>query len=379
MPAWIETVGIATLWAVTLARAPQAIRTRQQRPLWFAIVMTALAMSMHLDPVTATLAHLVPSAHWIDLTTHLFSIIDAAAVLWFVLHAAGRHRPTTLVFGAALAVMATMLILDISAPPHARNQIAPSLAIRSVPNAYWWIFFAFHLVADTTCGLVCWSQGRRETPRLLRYGLRLFGTGILLASLLWVLKLGYLHTRSPFFVPLFSPVTGIEALFMAAGAALPVLAQIHTRWQHQKAYRGLDVLWRDLTVATPDVILGPSNRLRAAATPLQLRLYRRVIEIRDAMIALRNYVTPAALDLARRHVTDHSLPEPVAEAHVTACWLTAALHALHSGHPPQPQSVNLAGHGALDLTDEINYLLRVAAAYQSPTNHAYRTSLLGTA
>lgn len=259
----------------------------------------------------------------------------------------------------------------------AKVKIAPSAAIRSVPDAYWWVFLAFHLVADTTCGLVCWSQGRRETPRQLRYGLRLFGTGALLASLLWTLKLAYLCTRLPFFDPLFSPVTGIEALFMAAGAALPLLAQVRTRRQHRKAYQGLDVLWRDLTAATPDVVLGP-GRLRAMATPLQLRLYRRVIEIRDAMITLRNYVTPAALDLARRQATDHAFPEAVAEAHVTAFWLTAALHALHRGHPPQPQSVNLAGPGAHDLADEINHLLRVADAYQSPANCAYRTSLLGT-
>ncbi|NEW77782.1 MAB_1171c family putative transporter [Streptomyces rhizosphaericus] len=377
MPAWIETVGITTLWAVALARAPQALRSGQQRPLWVAIVMIALAMSLHLAPVTATLAHLVPSPHWIDLTTHLLSIIDAAAVLWFILHAAGRHRPAPLVFGAALAVMTVLLFLDISAPLHARNQISPSPAVRSVPDAYWWVFFAFHLVADTTCGLVCWSQGRRETPRLLRYGLRLFGTGILLASLLWVLKLAYLSTGSPLFNPLFSPVTGIEAVFMAAGAALPVLAQIRTRWHHRRAYRGLNLLWQDLTAATPNVILGPGNRTRAAAAPLQLRLYRRVIEIRDAMIALRNYVTPAAVDLARRHVTDQALPKQAAEAHVTAYWLTAALHALHSGHPPQPQSANLAGPGAYDLADEINHLLRVADAYQSPANHAYRTSLIG--
>jgi hypothetical protein len=322
---------------------------------------------------------LVPGARWVDLATHLFSVLDAAAVLWFILHAAGRHRPAAGVFGTAVAVMATLVLLDAGAPPHERIEISPSPATPSVPDVYWWIFFAFHLGADTTCGLVCWSQGRRGTPRLLRYGLRLFGTGILLASLLWVLKLTYLHTRSAALTPLFSPVTGFEALFMATGAALPVLTRLQSRRRHRKAYRDLAPLWRDLTAAAPDVVLGPGSRPRSVLAPLQLRLYRRVIEIRDAMIALRNYVTPAALDLARRHVTDHATSDHSADTYLTACWLTAALHARQGGRPPQPQAANLAGPGAQDLADEIDHLLGVAATYQSPSVQAYKTSLLNRA
>ncbi|MCA6094064.1 hypothetical protein LE181_18090 [Streptomyces sp. SCA3-4] len=377
MFAWLETSGIAALWVVALARAPHGLRNRFQRPLWLAIVMIALAMSMHLEPVTAALAHVVPDEHWIDLTKHLFSIVDAAAVLWFILGAADRSRHTTPVFGTAAAVMAALVLLDLSAPPHARNQIAPDPATPGVPDAYWWLFFLFHLLADTTCGIVCWLYGRHGTPRLLRLGLRLFGTGTLLASLLWVLKLVYLHTRSPDLGPLFSPVTGAEAWFMAVGAALPVALQLRTRRDHRRTYRGLAPLWRDLTSASPDVVLRPDNRLSALAMPLQLRLYRRVIEIRDAMIVLRNYVTPATLDAVRRHVAAQDVPVHLVEAHVTACWLSAALDARRNGHAPQSQTVNLVGPAAADLDEETANLLHVAAAYRSPSTGTYRESLAG--
>ncbi|MFG2227693.1 MAB_1171c family putative transporter [Streptomyces sp. NPDC048644] len=374
----LEDAGIIALWAVALVRAPQGIRSREQRPLWFAIVMIALAMSTHLDPVTAVLARMVPSAHWIDLTTHLFSIVDGAAVLWFILQAARRRRRTALVSGAAVAVMVVLVFLDVAAAPHARNQIAPSPDVPSVPDAYWWIFFAFHLTADTTCGLVCWRHSRRgSVPPSLRYGLRLFGTGILLASLLWVLKLAYLGTRSPVFAPLFSPLTGAEALFIAAGVALPFLIQMRALLRYHTSHRGLAPLWRDLVAAAPDVVLSPGNRLRAATVPIQLRLYRRVIEIRDAMIVLRSYVTQATADQVRRHVTDHAIPEHLADAHITACWLTAALHSRDTGQIPEAQTLNLAGDGAHDLTEEISYLLRIAAAYRSPVVHNYRASLSG--
>ncbi|WP_236572991.1 MAB_1171c family putative transporter [Streptomyces sp. GS7] len=369
----LEGTGIITLWAVAVVRAPQGVRSREQRPLWFAIVMIALAMSMHLDPVTTVLAHVGPSAHWIDLTTHLFSIVDGAAVLWFILQAARLQQHTVLVFGAAIAVMVALVLLDVGATPHNRNQIASSPDIPSVPDSYWWIFFAFHLTADTTCGLVCWRHSRRGSiPQSLRYGLRLFGTGILLATLLWVLKLGYLGTRSTLFDPLFSPITGAEALFIAAGAALPFLIQIRALLRYRRSHRGLALLWRDLAAAAPDVVLSPGNPLRAAAVPIQLRLYRRVIEIRDAMIVLRSYVAETTVDQVRRHVTAHAVPENQVDAHITACWLTAALRSRRMGQTPKAQSLKLTGGGAHDLTEEISYLLRIAAAYRSSVVHDYR-------
>ncbi|MEU7134116.1 MAB_1171c family putative transporter [Streptomyces sp. NPDC046261] len=379
MPAWLETTGIAALWVVAIARAPQGLRDRSQRPLWLAIGMIALAMSLHLEPVTAALAHLVPDEHWIDLTKHLFSILDAAAVLWFIFGAADRRRHTALLFCTAATVMAALVLLDLGAPGHDRNQIAGSAATPGVPLAYWWLFFVFHLVADTTCGVVCWRYGRQDTPRLLRLGLRLFGTGTLLASLLWVLKLVYLHTRSAAVCPWFSPVAGVEAWFMAIGAVPPVVIQLRTHRRYRRTYRRLAPLWRDLTAASPDVVLEPGNRLWAAAMPLQLRLYRRVIEIRDAMIVLRDYVTPDALDAVHRHVAEQAVPEHLVNAHVTACWLTAALEARCDGRPPRSQTVNLAGPAANDLSDEIGHLLRVADAYGSPSLRAYKAALSGTA
>ncbi|TJZ41950.1 hypothetical protein FCH28_36180 [Streptomyces piniterrae] len=377
MPPWIETAGISALWVVAVARAPQAIRDREQRPLWFAIIMIALAMSTHLEPATTALAHVVPDAHWVDMTTHIFAIVDAAAVLWFVCGAAGRHRHTALVFGAAIAFIVILVILDGKAPPHARNVITPSSTTPGIPDVYWWFFFSFHLVADSICGFVCWSYGRPGTPRLLRYGLRLFGTGMLLADLLWVLKLAYLQTHSAAFAPLFSPVTGVEALFMAVGVALPVVAQARDRWRDGRSYQKLAPLWLSLTTAAPDVILGPNQRFQGMAIPLQLRLYRRVIEIRDAMIVLRNYATPTALDLAHQHITDQTVPSHLRDAHVTACWLTAALQAKDNGMAPQSQKANLAGPSTNDLTDEINHLLQIAEAYKSPEVHAYKESLIG--
>ncbi|MEU4849980.1 thiamine-binding protein [Streptomyces gilvosporeus] len=100
---------------------------------------------------------------------------------------------------------------------------------------------------------------------------RRLGTGILLVSLLWALKLAYLRTRSPFFGPLFSPGTGIEALFMAAGAALPVVAQIRTRRRYQKAdsmYTMIEGEWDEVM----DVVKRATEAVAAKAPRVQLVL-----------------------------------------------------------------------------------------------------------
>lgn len=165
---------------------------------------------------------------------------------------------------------------------------------------------------------------------------------------------------------------------MAAGVALPVLALVRDRRQNRKSFKQLTPLWRDLTSATPDVTLEPSQLIRSIAIPFQLRLYRRPIEIRDAMIVLRNYVTADVLELANQHVRDQGVPAHLGDSHIASCWLSAAVLAKGKGAAPQSQAANLAGPGANDLTEEISHLLHIAAAYHSPTVLAYKASLART-
>ncbi|MFF4603489.1 DUF6545 domain-containing protein [Streptomyces sp. NPDC001339] len=62
------------------------------------------------------------------------------------------------------------------------------------------------------------------------------------------------------------------------------------------------------TASTPAQTTCPAWRLRAAAVPIQLRLYRQVIKIRDTMIALRSYIPEATTEQAHQHITNHAAP-----------------------------------------------------------------------
>ncbi|MFD0381595.1 DUF6545 domain-containing protein [Streptomyces stramineus] len=182
-----------------------------------------------------------------------------------------------------------------------------------------------------------------------------------------MLKLLYLHTFTPALAELFSPVTGTEAFCMATGAALPVLARIRAHRRDRAAYRGLEVLWQDLTATAPDVVLRPAAAGHggpALATPALPPGHRD--PGRDAR---------APQLRARRHAGRHpparrraGAASPLAHARVTARWLAAALDARRAGHPPQPQTASLAppGSAGTDLAEEIRALLLIAAAYRSP-------------
>lgn len=170
-------------------------------------------------------------------------------------------------------------------------------------------------------------------------------------------------------------MSGLAALAVASCLGLSALAHLHTWWRLLAASRDLEPLWRDLTAAVLDVVLGPADRGHSASFPRQLRLYRRVIEIRDAMIVLRNYVTPADLDLALQHVSAHGVPAHAEDTHITACWLSAALRGRNGGRTPWAQTVNLTGPGATGFTDEITHLCGIAVAFRSPVVSSYRDAL----
>lgn len=79
----------------------------------------------------------------------------------------------------------------------------------------------------------------------------------------------------------------------------------------------LHPLQRTFIEAVPHIALdGPRSRVRqvlGSPSTMRLRLHRQVIEIRDALLVLQDYVTPETMNHARRHITAQALPEELTE------------------------------------------------------------------
>ncbi|SHH09713.1 MAB_1171c family putative transporter [Streptoalloteichus hindustanus] len=359
----LELVGVASMWLVAFVKAPQAMRHPQQRALWLAITTIAAAMTLRLDGIDRVLHGLVRDPHTIDLARQVFATADAAALLCFVLLAAGRPRmiPPVLVIGGS--VLVALLWIDATSPPHVRNVVD---ADPGPSPAYWALYFAFLFVADFVCAVVCCYHGRRADHRPLRVGLLMFGIGMGLACLLWILFLLYLATESPVALALLSPVTGIEALFLAGGVLVASSAALFRPLLSLVALLELRPLWRDVTAAVPTVVMVEAHRGVTMLTAPSLRVYRTIIEIRDGLLFLRNYVAPATVRAAREHVVASGVAEELVDATVTACWLAAALDGRRRGEEPQPEPPNLASQGGTQLDAEVQFLRQLSRAYRSP-------------
>ncbi|AXB42863.1 MAB_1171c family putative transporter [Amycolatopsis albispora] len=140
-------------------------------------------------------------------------------------------------------------------------------------------------------------------------------------------------------------------LLVLLGAALPAAAG----WlRRHRQFRRLGPLWRALYRADPAIALDPPGVPDVLVVrDLRLRLYRRVIEIRDGLLALRPYRSPGSA---------------TGTAAAEAAAIAAALRARDGGVPPADRPVDVAG-GA-DLAGDTEFLAEVSDVYRSLSRSA---------
>lgn len=150
------------------------------------------------------------------------------------------------------------------------------------------------------------------------------------------------------------------------GAALPALLGWLYRY---RLYQRLGPLWRALYQAEPAIALDPPVAPdMLLVSQLRLRLYRRVIEIRDGLLALQPYRDPHIAATATEHATQAGMRGDQLEAAVEAATVAAALRSRAAGTPPAAPHVSITGGD--DLNSDTTFLSQVAYAYHK--NHTTR-------
>ncbi|WP_043725109.1 MAB_1171c family putative transporter [Kutzneria sp. 744] len=191
---------------------------------------------------------------------------------------------------------------------------------------------------------LCLRDVRQAPDRVMRLGLGLIAVGIAAAAAYMISKsLVAISSRAPidFAVgrgyPLSKALPTAAHLLVLAGVAAPAVAGWLRRY---RSYRRLGPLWRDLYRAEPAIALEPPGL--PTLFPTQLQLYRRVIEIRDGLLAIRPY-------------------QP-ADGRDEAAAIAAALRAHRDGEPPRTAAVTV--DGGHDLGSDTEYLCRLADRYR---------------
>ncbi|MEV0751460.1 MAB_1171c family putative transporter [Streptosporangium sp. NPDC050280] len=254
---------------------------------------------------------------------------------------------------------------------------------------YWVILGAYLVPAFHSMGRMAWRYSRLSGNVFVRVGLRLVAAGVIAALvhhvnkalLLAVDRLGY--DRAPgvgrlldALLPLAVPVLILLGATMSAWAPFLRLPALLEWLRRYRVYLVLRPLWRGLYRANPQIALvRPPHLLADLLTPrdLGLRLYRRVIEIRDGRMILRHRLDPDVAAAARERAVRVGVTGRMLDAVVEAATLSAALRAVgnadaagdagdgeaRAGEPP-----SVAVPGGDDLASDIAFLCDVARAYR---------------
>ncbi|MBA9002880.1 MAB_1171c family putative transporter [Thermomonospora cellulosilytica] len=165
------------------------------------------------------------------------------------------------------------------------------------------------------------------------------------------------------------PVAAV--LLIVIGMTIPAwgprLAAPIRGMRYLRLYRRLRPLWTALCEEFPHIVL-PVPRW----TGIRRRLHRRVIEIRDGLMALQPYSDPEVRANAARAAQQAGLTGRRYQAAIVAGVVTAALQARRTGKEPATRSADDL-HGTGDLTDlvaEATWLAEVADSLTSPVIEA---------
>ncbi len=214
----------------------------------------------------------------------------------------------------------------------------------------------------------------------LRWGMRLASAAAVTATCYLGYKLllvaaASVHTSVPGDESVLSTaLAGTSGILVAAGVTMPLWGPRAVipwyRGRQYLAYRRLASLWRALCDAVPEVALASGQAMTGDYRRWQIgiRLYRRVIEIRDAQLLLNALGDPAAMRRAEESGRQRGLSGDRLRALVDATALVTALQAVRAG-PQRPHAVAAARTGTItgdaSLTNESRYLEKVAAAFHT--------------
>ncbi|GAV38279.1 MAB_1171c family putative transporter [Streptomyces acidiscabies] len=351
------------LWCAALWRLPTFGRTRRQTAWTGVLLLIALATSFEIPEVahyTNTLFHIHGVSSLIE---HVAAFLSAACVLEFVITVVRPVRkPSSRIraAGSALTVTALALTFFLSNRPD-----VDSMPFKNAEGHFWPSVHAitFELALAVTMAVASWlflGAMRAAEGRWLRNGLLLLGIGTSLGAVYACQKIFFVILS---LVGLTPPVSTSQQdsvavalrsaalLLIVVGQALPLVPASVRAYRQYTAWRRLRPLWKAVARATPHVVLR-----REPVLSVELWLHRRVIEICDGQLALREWVTEADIPRAL-----------LSQAQREAAWMRTAIDRKAAGLPcpsgPRPE----LGSKGLAPAEELCWLVSLSDAMKHTT------------
>jgi hypothetical protein len=319
----ISAVAVTVLWGAVLAQFPSQRNAPLRRAVWYTMVLLAAIGTLDLTAIGARLDTATGLPNAADVAQHVLAI-SAATLGWYCAEQViGGPRRRTRLSGwvqTALpaATVAAMLVLFALSP--ARTHPTDTARYTDFPMQYaahpevfaYWLIFAVYLgTAFTLIAQLAWRYGRRAGRTPLGCGLVLIAAGMM-AGLCYLgygtaevaaraagVQGAFISTAPGIIQSLFGALIVLVAVgsLLPATRRCPLLRRLALYWSLRQLYP----LWAGLCQAVPGIALDPVPVWAERIDPrdLQMRLYRRVIEIRDGYLALTPVAVPGIEDVVR--------------------------------------------------------------------------------
>ncbi|WP_406134537.1 MAB_1171c family putative transporter [Streptomyces sp. NBC_01089] len=364
----LELPSVLLLWIAVLLRAPSGLRSAAQRGVLLAVATAAAAMTLDQPSVLHEAAH-HSEANVVAAARNAIGVLSAGAVLSFVAQvtAEGRRLQTAIVLAAG-AIVALLLVLDLAAEPHLKIGI-PTSGAPHPSLVYWLVLMSTHLAANALCVSMCLRYGATSAHRSLTLSLRLFGLGTALVEVYWLGYLLRVTTDADWPLPWLPLLMNLHGGLRALAILVPTYSAFRRAVSDIAAAWRLWPMWHDLVMAVPHVALtSPRHRIWDVVwprIPYHMLAYRRIIETRDAILALTDHGLPPQAPPRRRR--------PSAEASGDIAALAAAVKSARDaklrGLDPAPCTPRFNSTGRTDLAGERAFLLHMVRAYRSAPSH----------
>lgn len=373
---------VATLGFLCLLRD---VPTRRRDPASVALaavfLLSALSflfsitpMWQYLDRVLGTVNLSVPLAQGCVIA--LLACQQVVLTYWSSPPEVARRRAVWWL-GAGFAVVAALLVLFALLTPSAPRPVDFTLyyAHDTWYGAYLTLYVTAYTLGELFLARACLRLARHSTRTSVRFGLRVVALGA-------TITLGYSAVRignviaGAFDTSLaswenFAWTCGdVGAILTLVGWLVPTISdqiqRIQYRIKQHRSYHGLRPLWLALYREAPEIALpidevDPVQRRRFRG--IAIKLYRRVVEVRDGRFVIRQHLDAAVRERSEAHHRAKGLRDEELNAAVSADQILAGIAARAQGICPsadQRTDFADADRQTSRPMDDIDALLAVA-------------------
>ena len=352
----------------------------------------ASALTVLAHPVYFALDGLIGIPNLARLLGHSCIVVTSWAVQSLLLHlnydraiAQTKTRQLGVVMLVALGLMT--LLFGLAPVDEETIQFMSRYADAPYILQYWLIFLSYLAVALVNVVRLDLAYATRTDNPSMKIGLRTVAFGA-------TVGLGYVANESLYVVGRriglgypFGDKDMVTTVLVAGGTSLMIIGSTMPAWgpavgipriwhwsQRYWMLRRLYPLWSALYAASPSIALSPpSSSVHDVFSvgDVNIRLHRRVIEIRDGLLTLRPFVDPRVGEEARRAGRATGLAGDELAAVSEAATIANAIGAKARGEQPGDGDMIMAARGGSTMIEEAAFLTRVAQAqHQSPVVRA---------